>query len=81
MAVGKAGEPADRDKLAIYFGEYCVAINGAISEFYDESALSEYMKNYQIDIKVDLSIGNGCAEIWTCDLTKYHSSELGSPRQ
>lgn len=69
MAIGKAGEYADRDKLSVYFGEYCVAENGAKSESYNEAILSEYMKNYQINIKIELNIGVGQAEIWGCDLT------------
>lgn len=69
MAIGKAGEYAERDKLSIYFGPYCVAENGARSPSYDEEKLSEYMKNYQIDINVELNLKNGAAEIWACDLT------------
>lgn len=74
MAIGKAGEPADRDKLMINFGPYCVACDGARSPHYNEAALTEYMKNYQIDIKVDMGLGQGSAEIYTCDLTSEYIS-------
>lgn len=72
MAIGKAGEPAYRDKLAIYFGSNCVAREGERDPNYDEELLSEYMNNYQIDIKVNMNIGDGKAEIWTCDLTSEY---------
>ena len=45
MAVGKAGEPADRDKLSIWFGDTRVAHKGARDPGYDEAAVSSYMKN------------------------------------
>ena len=38
MAVGKAGEPADRDRLAICFGDIRVAAQGARDPAYDEAA-------------------------------------------
>ena len=69
MAVGKAGEPADRDRLRIQFGDICVAENGERSPGYDEAAASKVMKNSKIDIAVDLGIGKGQATVWTCDLT------------
>ncbi len=69
MAVGKAGEPADRDRLRIQFGDICVAENGERSPGYDEAAATRVMKNEKIEIGVDLGIGKGCATVWTCDLT------------
>jgi glutamate N-acetyltransferase/amino-acid N-acetyltransferase len=69
MAVGKAGEPADRDRLAIWFGEHRVAHEGERDPSYSEDAVSAYMKNRELVLRVDLSIGSGRATIWTCDLT------------
>ncbi len=69
MAVGKAGEPADRDRLAIHFGGVQVAAEGERDPSYDEEKTSAYMKNQDIDLRVELNIGPGKARVWTCDLT------------
>jgi glutamate N-acetyltransferase/amino-acid N-acetyltransferase len=69
MAVGKAGEAADRDRLAIWFGEHLVAKEGERAPGYVEEAVARYMKGAEIDLKVDLGIGRGAARVWTCDLT------------
>lgn len=72
MAVGKAGEPADRDQLAIWFGDIQVAANGERAPNYDESIASRYMKRDEILIRADVGLGNGKARVWTCDLTKEY---------
>ena len=69
MAVGKAGEPADRDKLSIAFGGVWAARNGAPVEEYDEAPVAAHLKSEEIDIAVDLGLGAGHATVWTCDLT------------
>jgi glutamate N-acetyltransferase/amino-acid N-acetyltransferase len=69
MAVGKAGEPADRDRLAIWFGDYRVAFNGERDLSYSEEAVSDYMKNAELAVRVDIGLGDGQATVWTCDLT------------
>jgi len=69
MAVGKAGEAADRDKLAISFGPHRVAHMGKRDPAYSEAKVSAYMKKDEIDIAVDLGLGKGRSKIWTCDLT------------
>ena len=74
MAVGKAGEAADRDKLSIWFGERIVAQNGERAATYDEPTMAHYMKAREIDIRVDVGIGKGQATIWTCDLTHDYIS-------
>jgi glutamate N-acetyltransferase/amino-acid N-acetyltransferase len=74
MAVGKAGEPADRDRLAIQFGPHMVAERGQRCEAYSEKTLSDYMRQDEIDITVDLKIGTGEATLWTCDLTHGYIS-------
>jgi glutamate N-acetyltransferase/amino-acid N-acetyltransferase len=69
MAVGKAGEPADRDKLSIGFGGIWAAREGLPLEDYDEAPVAEHLKGQDITIEVDLGLGSGCAQVWTCDLT------------
>lgn len=74
MAVGKAGEPADRDRLSIRFGTTQVAANGLAVADYDEAPVAAHLKGDEIDIGVDLGIGSGRATIWTCDLTHGYIS-------
>jgi glutamate N-acetyltransferase/amino-acid N-acetyltransferase len=74
MAVGKSGEAADRDKLAIWFGPYCVARDGERAEEYDEKTVAAYMKNGEIVIRVDAGVGKAKATVWTCDLTHGYVS-------
>ncbi len=80
MAVGKAGEPAERDKLAICFGDIRVAVKGARDPNYDEAKTSAYMKGDEITIRVDLGLGRGEATMWTCDLTKAYVEINGDYR-
>lgn len=80
MAVGKAGEPADRDRLAIYFGDTRVANEGARDPSYDEEAVSAYMRQSEIGIRVDIGLGRGSATVWTCDLTKEYVAINGDYR-
>jgi glutamate N-acetyltransferase/amino-acid N-acetyltransferase len=80
MAVGKAGEPADRDLLSISFGQYRVAHQGERDPSYSEEAVSTYMKNDDIVITVDIGLGNGKATVWTCDLTKEYVAINGDYR-
>lgn len=79
-AVGKAGEPADRDKLAISFGGIRVAHKGARDPSYDEKIVSEYMKGQNIDITIDIGLGKGQFTVWTCDLTKEYVEINGDYR-
>jgi glutamate N-acetyltransferase / amino-acid N-acetyltransferase len=70
MAVGKAGEPADRDRLSIWFGDFRVAHRGARDPAYDEAQASAYMKRSEITIKVALGLGKASDRVLTCDLTE-----------
>ncbi len=74
MAVGKAGEPADRDKLSIRFGATQVATGGLAVEGYDEAPVAAHLKGQDIQIGVDLGLGDGRAQVWTCDLTHGYIS-------
>ncbi len=69
MAVGKAGEPADRDKLSIGFGGVWAAREGQPLEDYDEAPVARHLAGQEIRVDVDLGIGEGRATVWTCDLT------------
>jgi glutamate N-acetyltransferase/amino-acid N-acetyltransferase len=80
MAVGKAGEPADRDKLSIWFGGTRVAHKGARDPGYDEAAVSRYMKRPEITLKVALGLGKGRDRVLTCDLTKEYIAINGDYR-
>ncbi len=80
MAVGKAGERADRDKLAIWFGGIQVAEDGLRDDTYDENETSRYMKNENIEITVDVGVGKAGATVWTCDLTKEYVAINGDYR-
>jgi glutamate N-acetyltransferase / amino-acid N-acetyltransferase len=80
MAVGKAGEPANRDKLAISFNGIRVANKGARDPSYDEAQVSEAMKAPKVQIKVALGLGKGRDRVLTCDLTKEYVAINGDYR-
>ena len=80
MAVGKAGEEVDRDKIAIWFGDVRVAISGERDPNYSEEDASLAMKGDEIFLKVDLGLGEGKSRIWTCDLTKEYVAINGDYR-
>jgi len=80
MAVGKAGEPADRDRLSIWFGGIRVAHKGARDPAYDEHAVSAVMKKPEIAVKVALGLGKGRDRVLTCDLTKEYVAINGDYR-
>ncbi|MEY4471790.1 MAG: bifunctional glutamate N-acetyltransferase/amino-acid acetyltransferase ArgJ [Pseudomonadota bacterium] len=74
MAVGKAGEPADRDRLSIGFGGTWAAREGQPLADYDEAPVAAHLKGQDISIEVDLGMGGGRATVWTCDLTHGYIS-------
>ena len=74
MAVGKAGEPAERDLLSIRFGATQVARHGLAVEGYDEAPVAAHLKGQEIEIGIDLGLGEGRATVWTCDLTHGYIS-------
>ena len=80
MAVGKSGEPADRDRLSVSFGEFRVAHKGMRDPAYSEAAVSAYMKSEDVRIVADIGLGNGSATVWTCDLTKEYVEINGDYR-
>jgi len=80
MAVGKAGEPADRDRLAIWFGNVRVAVDGERDAAYSEATASAVMKEPEVRIRADIGLGDGRATVWTCDLTKDYVAINGDYR-
>lgn len=74
MAVGKAGEPADRDTLSIGFGGTWAARDGQPLSDYDEAPVATHLKGREVRIEIDLGIGDGRATVWTCDLTHGYIS-------
>ena len=69
MAVGKTGEPADRDKLSISMGGVPITEWGVVREDYVEDPVAEHMKGQNVHIAIDIGLGRGKARVWTCDLT------------
>ncbi len=69
MAVGKAGEQANRDALKIWFGDELVANEGVQADGYSEERATEHLRNDEVKIVVDVGVGAGEATVWTCDLT------------
>ena len=80
MAVGKAGEPANRDKLSIFFNGIRLARSGARDPSYDEAEASRAMREKTIKIKVTLGLGKGRDRVLTCDLTKEYVAINGDYR-
>ena len=69
MAVGKAGEAADRDRMRIAMGGVLIAENGMAHPDYHEADVMPHMRGREIVIDVDVGVGRGRATVWTCDLT------------
>jgi glutamate N-acetyltransferase/amino-acid N-acetyltransferase len=79
-AAGRAGEPLNRDKLSVAFGDLWAAKAGAVAKDYDEAKMSAYMKNRELEIGVDVGVGRKQATVWTCDLTKRYIEINGDYR-
>ncbi len=80
MAVGKAGEPADRDRLSVAVGGVWMARDGGVVPDYDETPVVGHMKGREVHIQIDLGLGRGQATAWTCDLTHGYIDINGSYR-
>src|SRR4030095_13318783 len=72
MAVGRADEPVDRDRMSVKFGDLYAAHDGMVAGDYDEAKMSAYMKNSELEVSVDVGVGRASATMWTCDLTKRY---------
>jgi glutamate N-acetyltransferase/amino-acid N-acetyltransferase len=80
MAVGKAGEPADRDRLSVGVGGVWMAREGGVVLGYDETPVVAHMKGHEIEMAIDIGLGSGKATVWTCDLTHGYIDINGSYR-
>ena len=80
MAVGKADEPVDRDKMSVKFGPHWAAQDGLIAPGYDEAKMSAYMKKQELEVTVDVGVGRASSTVWTCDLTKRYVEINGDYR-
>jgi glutamate N-acetyltransferase/amino-acid N-acetyltransferase len=80
MAVGKAGEKADRDRLKISIGGQVLAEKGMRAARYNEAAATKAVSGREVEIAVDLGLGKGAARVWTCDLTHGYIDINGSYR-
>jgi glutamate N-acetyltransferase/amino-acid N-acetyltransferase len=69
MAVGKAGERADRDRMTVAMGGVVIADRGEGVEEYEEAPVARQIKGRDVHIAVDVGVGKGKATVWTCDLT------------
>ncbi|HMO41833.1 MAG TPA: bifunctional glutamate N-acetyltransferase/amino-acid acetyltransferase ArgJ, partial [Phenylobacterium sp.] len=80
MAVGRADEPVNREKVCVRFGEHWAAQDGLIAPTYDEEKMSAYMKRPELEVFVDVGVGKGTSTVWTCDLTKQYVAINGDYR-
>ena len=80
MAVGKSGEPADRDTLSVGVGGTWMARHGAVVPGYDEAPVVAHMRGQELEIAIDLGLGQGSGRAWTCDLTHGYIDINGSYR-
>jgi glutamate N-acetyltransferase/amino-acid N-acetyltransferase len=80
MAVGRADQKIERDKMSVKFGPLWAARNGVIAKTYDEQKMSAYMKRAELEITVDVGVGEGRAVMHTCDLTKRYVEINGDYR-
>ncbi|HWE47624.1 MAG TPA: bifunctional glutamate N-acetyltransferase/amino-acid acetyltransferase ArgJ [Caulobacteraceae bacterium] len=80
MAVGRSGEPIDRNRVSVKYGALWAARAGLVAKGYDEKKISAYMKRDELEIAVDVGVGRGEAVVWTCDLTKGYIEINGDYR-
>ncbi len=80
MAVGRADEPVNRERMGVRFGQLIAAEDGAVSRTYDEAKMSAYMKHAELEIGVEVGVGRASASVWTCDLTKRYVEINGDYR-
>jgi glutamate N-acetyltransferase/amino-acid N-acetyltransferase len=80
MAAGRADEPLRRERLSVAFGPLWAAQDGAVAPGYSEAAMSDYMKNAELELRVDVGVGRAEWTMWTCDLTKQYVAINGDYR-
>jgi glutamate N-acetyltransferase/amino-acid N-acetyltransferase len=80
MAVGRADEPVNRERMSVRFGDLVAAKDGRVSPDYSEAKMSAYMKRKELEVAVDVGVGRGSAVMWTCDLSHGYVSINGDYR-
>ena len=80
MAVGRADEPVNRERMSVRFGALWAARDGRVAPDYSEAKMSAYMKARELEVAVDVGVGRGSAVIWTCDLTHGYITINGDYR-
>ena len=80
MAVGRADEPVNRERMGVRFGALVAAQDGAVSPTYSEAKMSAYMKKPELEVSIDVGVGRASASVWTCDLTKRYVEINGDYR-
>ncbi len=80
MAVGRADEPVNRERMGVRFGPLIAAQDGAVSPTYSEAKMSAYMKKPELEVSIDVGVGRASASVWTCDLTKRYVEINGDYR-
>jgi glutamate N-acetyltransferase / amino-acid N-acetyltransferase len=80
MAVGRADEPVNRERMGVRFGPLVAAQDGAVSPTYSEAKMSAYMKKPELEVSIDVGVGRASASVWTCDLTKRYVEINGDYR-
>jgi len=80
MAVGRADEPVNRDRMSVKFGNLWAARDGAVAAGYSEAKMSAYMKKQELEVAIDVGVGRAAATVWTCDLTKEYVAINGDYR-
>ncbi|MFI4973587.1 MAG: bifunctional glutamate N-acetyltransferase/amino-acid acetyltransferase ArgJ [Caulobacterales bacterium] len=80
MAVGRADEPVNRDRMTVKFGDLTAARDGLVAPDYSEAKMSAYMKKKELEVSVDVGVGRAEAVMWTCDLTKRYVEINGDYR-
>ena len=80
MAVGRADEPVNRERMGVKFGDLVAAEDGAVSHTYSEAKMSAYMKRKELEVTIEVGVGRGTSSVWTCDLTKRYVEINGDYR-
>ena len=80
MAIGKSGQPADRDRTSVRIGGVTIARRGDLVPGYDEAPVARHMAGRDILVEAEIGVGKGRATVWTCDLTHGYVDINGSYR-
>ena len=70
MAIGKTKEKVNPKKINLKIGSNIIIKDGEVSRSYSEKRTKKYMKGQDILLDINLGLGNGFSQMWTCDLTE-----------